>query len=825
MLIFPAKEGATSRLLSIIGRIEGFDPKKVIEMSTWCQRAAYVYPDEYRSAKGRLMNQTGFTEQSPILDERELLIFNKLTECRDLFGRRSLLYQTLLRATAPVEKDLKTIQREYKESTSPPPAFDPSMTTDYNSVPNRRTRRDIESWLRSNDYFPEMLRKIAKEELEWLSKLEPRYITLNNSTTTSLRYFGIDLTDIMGMTVVPNSFMDKFPKLGKFFKIVNRYCSDDGVLYLPYPEGERITGIGGVHKVIPDKDGKKREIYQMYPWVQVLSKGVHVFLDRIARRLPGNYTYDQKGLLQNIVDKGYNKKGKGFTFVGTDMSKYSDTLQRSFIMMILRTIGIPDDIVEELDILYSLPVYDEIKHMVWKDTNATYQGQYGDFPMITIANIVLQEYFYYYYKIPHQEGLNGAVGDDTCTGAKGKWLEMPYWIQNVYSAVGVRINSDKTSVLYDGEGAIDFVKLQLDGEGILWFLNLKAAKTGNWDKIITDVLESHLDMDSKIRFLKLYFPGVNVDRLLSISKMNGGVSDNPITEVDLAMYTYKMLQIKRVLEPKKDDLQRFIERLQAELNDQMSYLSDTALYGFLTEVDKQSIIDKQLDPEDYLVKRILNIVSIGYTGDKVQNLRYLIGHRPSELDTELKEYEFDLIHSHKEWDRSDYLLTWKQVCDHESWIAFRDKSSYNRLYSGTRLLELSELDLSTQGILDSFNHYHMEYNTLPVSDYKLIDQALREAENNSRMITALNMVGWIRSITCFNTKYYYLSLPKGDKRITYRLYEVSYNSRYDQIPFDVYEERIRPLVRLSYSEFYRHWSYWQENEEDFRRILKRCDIG
>lgn len=820
------KEGASLRLLQYTARVEGLDPIQATEAIQWCMKTALIHSSEYRAARGRLMNENPFTNQSPIIDPVERSVYDHLRKYKDMFGRTTLTYQTLLRATSYVTKSTATVRSEYLRSTNPPPAFDPSMPSEYNSASNREMRRDIIRWIKSSgEGFPSEIKGLFREMLHWLATKEPEYVVLTNGTTTSLVYFGINLTDIMGSCMCPDSFMDKFPKLGKFFKIRNRFCSNDGIEYVKYPEGPTITGIGGVHKVIPDKDGKTREIYQMYPWVQILSKSVHIALDRVARQLPGNYTYNQRQLLTNIVDRGYNKVGSDFTIVGTDMSKYSDTLLRSFIMDILRACGIPDDIVDEIDLLYSLPVYDDIKKCIWKGSVATYQGQYGDFPMITIANIVLQEYLYYWAKIPHIEGLNGAVGDDTCTGAPGKHLYMIDYIRQIYGSVGVRINSDKTSVLYDGRGAIDFVKLQVDCTGILGFLNIRATKTGNWDKVILDVMESHLPYDSKVKLLSYMFPDTNISALLNISILNGGISDHPINYLDLAGYSYKMLEVQRIMKPKRDEVYRFLMRLVKYLEEQMLELVDTALVGFLTKEDVQLLSQSpNIEPNEFLIKRILNIVSLGYKGNVITNLKSLIGHKPSELKEELEREESRIRKYHLEWGRFDYLLTWKQVQDYESWMAFRDRSSLRKLYRGDRLIRLSELDLSEQPIFNEFKFSNVGINTISVDEYDTLDRALRSTRNHEKIMTLLVKFGDVFTILSYGVTYHYIHMNWYGNTGIYRLYDITYRSEYDPIPEQFYNSRMFKYLRVSYQDFYRHWSDWQDNSEKYLDLLDRCKL-
>lgn len=821
------REGASLRMLQCAAITEGLNPIEVTEATNWCMKAALIHSGEYRAARGRLMNENPFTEQSPIIDPIEQAIYDHLREYRSRFGNETLVYQTLLRATSYVSADINTIHKDYIKNTNPPPAFDPNMPSEYDSVPNRKMRRDIIQWIKNgHEGFPQELKDLFRDMMKWLDNKEPEYIVLTNGTTTSLVYFGINLTDIMGTCMCPTSFMNRFPNIGKFFKVRNRFCDDDGVHYVTYPEGPTVTNIGGVHKVIPDKDGKVREIYQMYPWVQILSKAVHVAMDRVARKLPGNYTYDQRRLLLNIVERGYNKIGSDFTLVGTDMSKYSDTLIREFIMNLLRACGIPNEVVEELDDLYSLPIYDELKKCIWKDSVATYQGQYGDFPLITISNIVLQEYMYYWTKIPHIEGVNGAVGDDTCTGAPGRHLQMIEWIEKIYGSVGVRINPDKTSVLYDGRGAIDFVKLQVNCTGILGFLNIRAAKTCNWDKIVLDVMDSHLCYDDKVRLLTNLFPNTNIPALLNISKLNGGISDHPINELDLAGYCYKMLEIQRIMKPKRDDVYRFLQRLIQYLEEDLVELVDTPMVGFLTKEDITLLSQHpELDVNDYLVKRILNIVSLGYKGNEIANLNSLIGKIPSELDLELEEEEYSLRKDGLEWNRTDYLLTWKQVQDHESWMAFRDKSSLRRLYSGDRLFKLSQLDLSEQPIFNDFKFSNVGLNTIDLREYDQLDKALRSVRNHERVTQLLSKFGKVYTISCFGNTYYYIKIDWYGLKGNFRLYGVSYNSYYSMIPEQFYNTRMADYLRISYRDFYKHWTDWQDNSAEYLSLLGRCKFN
>lgn len=295
------------------------------------------------------------------------------------------------------------------------------------------------------------------------------------------------------------------------------------------------------------------------------------------------------------------------------MSKYSDTLDRAFIMKILEHIGIPEDVLQDIDKLYSCAVYDKETGKIYSESLATLQGEYGDFPLITIANIVIQYAIYAYLDQELKEGYNAAVGDDT-----GFIFEPNVdpdiafaVIKRFYNSVGVNINKLKTGRLIKGRGSCDFVKIHFDGEGILPHLEVRSYKLNNQDQVIRDIFDNPgFDADTKKNYFRIIFGKPISEYLMSIHKINGGLRTDRITVSDVQQFIANSWSIINEIDINHGQLVTFLEHARKELNENGYGLRDTCLCRFRTEKS-----DNPEEEDDNIIVNLLAISRLGFQED------------------------------------------------------------------------------------------------------------------------------------------------------------------------------------------------------------------
>lgn len=770
----------------------------------WAIKNAFNYPDKSREVRSSILQATG---RDPDWDAKTEEIYERYTSWLGICGRDSMLFNTLIRSVSVAQLSKKQVDNIQRKKDKDPPAFDTSFRAEQTEY-RRKLRLELSEWLRkSNDPWLASVRAKFSKEIERLKNLkEDQLIKLTNGTTTMIQWDTFNVNDIVSIVFCPEDFKDKFERLGKFFRVGNRYSEDDPFLYVEIPQCEMYSSYGGEHLNIPDKDGKIREIYRMFAWIQVLSKAVHKSMDNIVKDLEGNYTYNHREWLRNIVNKGWNKSKY---IIGTDMSKYSDTLDRSFIMELLEVFGFPTGIVTDLDLLYSQDIWDSLRQKGLHNTLATQQGQYGDFPFITLANLVLQRFVYYKLNLPCLEGYTAAVGDDTGMVFDKKPENIITVIQDVYGCVGVRINKTKTSELDHGVGRVDFVKRELTVDGIIDFLNTRAIWNNNIDSVIRDVFDLESCTDStKISILKAMFGIEGGENLAALSIINGGIKDTPISEGDLLIYLERNRQITKLLGYNPDETNLLLIRLQSYLKTydpiDEHYLCETPLISFLDEEEIERASDN-LDQLDEMIKlEILNMTRLGLRRGNKKHVQALLNKVPSELRSEFEK---------KDWDPTkdkEAAELWADVTNYETYAAYRRRSeAANRRKVSVMLPVIN-------GFFNDIGHYpipeYLYYPELLIKSVEEYTQAIipyKAARTIEILKGKLQNIKFETKSVCGNTYDYVKILEDNGRWKTYRLYDVLYHSRYDMIPRDKFDKYIAPQLKgynISYEDFTMLWS-------------------
>lgn len=586
-----------------------------------------LHPEDYKGLKSTFLHDD--TQAAGIITE----VFNTG------YDRNSHLFNTMLRCNNDLRISSKAI-RDIKMHEIPP-AFDDSMMSD------KYDYKDTLDLIKSRKVgtVNKIIDAISKE-FDIMGREDGYDIILTNGSTTGIQDEGMNILDINSIGYqAPQWFLDKFDYLIKQLTI-NNYSYN--MLDCPI-ESDSILGGEILH--IPDKEFKIRSIYRMYWFVQILSKRLHAKLDTVARKIPGNFTYNHRKWLYDIIEEGYNKNKYILT---TDMSKYSDTLSIDFMFDVL-AIAIKDkEVVRQMKELYSLPVVDNISKKVFDNPNGTYQGQYGDFPLITIMNCILQRIVYYRSGQKIRKGYLAAVGDDTGFIFDTYDLSLMQSVIDTYGSVGVQINRSKTHELIDGSGYGDFVKIEISGEGLVDFFNISNAYNNNVDGFIRDIYDSYL-IHKNVELLEADFSssfGNEIGlHLTNLSVINGGVMWNTITQEDIKLFKKRLVMVKQLNNKNVDDLRVWYDFYKETISSNEVSITSTPFVGWFNEESYRQWVKETSNAsmDDFIEGRIFNSNLIGHDPrlSKI-SINDLVG-----LDLKAVKYKLD---NDLEIDESVYQL-------------------------------------------------------------------------------------------------------------------------------------------------------------------------
>lgn len=768
-------EDARQGLFRLMNELDGITTKSAETIWDWSLRVSGLYPSDWREVKSNIMHGV----EGVVYGGHQLQIYNLLYDLMNKYGRESLTFNTVIRAVAHVKLSMRAVQERKKLDNSKPPAFDERLRAEVTDE-RLRMREELYDIIRTRGHkeINVILQKGRKIFNEYNMGKEPEIVLLKNGSSSHVEDRGYNMCDIaMNIMRPEDGRMDKFLEVSTYFGVENDFDELGDLVYLPLNK-ERATDTGGDHMYIPDKDGKEREVYRIHAYYQIISKGAHICFDRIAKGLRGNYTYDHRGWIRNLIAKGWNKDK---VIVCTDMSKYSDTLDRDFIMFLLREMGCPDAIVDSLDELYSLPIRDTTHNRVLTGTRATYQGQYGDFPLITIANLVLQSFVYYKLGEVERPGYKAAVGDDTGMIFENYHENMIEVIKDVYGCVGVNINTTKTSMIVFGEGRGEFVKLEFGANGIIPFVNPRSIEMANIDQICRDILDMEMaGYDVKERMAICLLGRERADRLMRLSKINGGISDHPITEEDLSIHMTKNMRIRELLGRREDELRIWLDKVEKDLEKDGNNLYMTPLRGFVNQemMDNSHLYD---DPNEIVKLAVLNMFKVGYSVDVDTDLRNAIGKIPSELKSKYDDWKESGRDPEK---RNDDVKLWELIEAYETQEAIRKRKEAQDKRKVSVYLPMLDNDLYTGG-LDEYNK--IMYTTMyvkSVEEYARVKEDMMKRKEASQAYSVLSTLGLLRHIDAFGKSYWYITWEGA----MYRLYYVDWNSKYHLMPRSKFDD-------------------------------------
>lgn len=656
----------------------------VSEMETLV-RHAKLNPSEFRSARAQFRHHKDMGIKTKHYQE----LIGYMTKLESKYGNRSLIFQTMIEAVSCVKLSSKQIQSLYRKSGLPP-AYDPSKRSPLSdpielsddpriSLKGSSIRADFFAWIDTTDdpiisHLKRMLTKpMVKRDG---TRKADKYALLRNGSTSGITYHNRRWLDIEAQCFVFPEFNYEYPAISRYFGIINHVEGLDNFVYLEIPNEWK--GMGGIHTVVSDKDGKMREVYFLLAAFQSICKGIVDRLDPKMRECWGIYTYRQKDWLESILEFGFNKTK---LLITVDMEKFSDTILRKYLLELLNHLGIPEPVITELEELLSVPIFDRVLDEPLGTHEVVLQGQYSVFLFMSVLNICLQRYINDIYnnrrsnkiRDDHTRFYSAALGDDTgMIFDRGEFSIIFRRIQEVYGSFGMRINELKSDHIDKGVGQGDFAKVHFDSAGIIDHINPKNIQNNNVDEFIKDILNLSKPTQYKIALLDSLFGTGSAKRIISLSSINGGLSDHAILEEDINYYINNLTRINFIInkENRPDEYGDLItlSRLYKEAG---SSILSSPLVLFIPE--EQRILIETLSEEeavDLLITSVLNANTVGADID-FEILKKAIGLQPSIL----KKAFTDEQHSQDKTILSEIYLEFKKF---DSFIAKRKLESTGR---------------------------------------------------------------------------------------------------------------------------------------------------
>lgn len=767
-------------------------------------RKAKLDPKSYRDARAEFRHH----REMGVRKEMYRQLIKYLSKLEDKYGYRSLPFQYMLEAVSCVTRTSDQVRKEYVRNPNPP-AYDKSRRSPYSIRPEdadedeaplanlgREMRRAFFKWIdTTNDPVIEQIKKVLHNPREYtdgngqIRLKSKRYVLTRNGSSSGIVFKGDKLMDIEAQCFKTDTVDEHvYPNISDYFGILN-LSPEDPAVYLQLEDTQE--GCLGFHTVVPDKDGKSREVYYFLPVIAAVGKGIADALDKGMRLLPGIYTYDQKLWIEEALDRNWNNLGMIIT---VDMEKFSDTIVRSYLMTLLVHLGIPKKVVREMDDLYSLPIWDTILNKSLGVHEVVLQGEYSVFMIMSLLNLCLQRYIIWavdnkvWDQIPLSVSrlLSAVLGDDTAL--KFESTDFPRaWklINDQYGAFGMMINDLKSDHIINGVGQGDFAKTHFDKYGIIDHLNPKNVDHRNIDGIINDILWMSKSTKYKRRMLESLFDKEIAANIMDLSIINGGSNDRPI-EIRDVYYLINNVQKLNLQYREMDQLEeeRVIDNISLEYRKLGLGLINSPLYYYVDKSLRDPLENMNKDEQDDLIKvSVLNADTIGMDLD-YDLLPSLVGKIPSEL--------------HHAYANS--RLFGYETEDSRLWGCMREYDQFVAKRKSEKKGNFSSLYLSCMnGAKETMEAGYYKVPFAKVSGIKNMDDYRKQEKAYKSGITYRIMRSeniWIYREWHWGTEHSYVSIPyEHEGRLlhkTRRLY-YAWNSKYEALSKEEFNVSLKPL--------------------------------
>lgn len=676
-----------------------------------CIKAAKRFPKDYRDVRASFRHHRDMGSRS----EGYMKIHSLLEGFGDTYGYRSLAFQTLLEAVNCVELSRDQVLRKWQKSKIAP-AYNPGIrsglstkATDDNGIPI-----SLDKFLSMNPSLSKIEYDLAIQGynrrcalLNWVSitpdpviqkvkdiirnprgvkgkdgKRIYRFSRLTNGSSAGIRVWDTDIMDIEAQCF-DGGFNTDFPAIKRYFGIANYDEDTDSYFYIPL--NNQWKGADGKHNVIPDKDGKSREVYIINWMFQCILKACVQRWDRDMREVPGIFTYKQGDWLDHVMEFEWNKR---MFIVTVDMEKFSDTIVREYLLELLYTLGLPKSVCNELNEILAPSIYDPTLDENMGSNDVVLQGQYLVFMIMSLLNLCIQRFIIYHFegdKIrEYTEDFinycNAVLGDDTgMVFTSGKLRDtITEYIKSTYGSFGMVINELKSDTIDKGVGQGDFAKEHFDCIGFIDHLNVKNVENQNLDGIINDILtlKGH-SIEYKEKMINSLFGESAAYEILHLNKINGGLLNAPISEEDVNIYINNLTRINLVMRNQSvAEEQTVLKRLAIEYRKYGFSLRNSPLLEFVPE-NKNSLMDLPEDESDQIIMGyVLQTDRIG-SDINLDLIRKSVGEVPSDMEKTWKEERFRS-------NKSMNSLIWNEFLKFDAFMAKRKmgkKGRYSSIYA------------------------------------------------------------------------------------------------------------------------------------------------
>lgn len=597
----------------------------------------------------------------------------------DELGVFSIAYQSITKMIIDCELSPADIKRSIKEQDVLPAAFSPSLVAKpsfevwpivsfVDGIFDRECAADPsyeERYANVNNLKRFLLSKKRKFFVQ--RRGVRRLISLHNGSSTRLEDF-VNIQDTNGSIYVSEEEVRLIKELEP---ILDWLKIDNFKETFQFLEASYHENTYGSVNYAPDDSGKVRISFLIDSCLQVISKAVHELLDYMVKDLACNGTYRQQAVIRNMIRKGRHiDKG---VILSTDMSKYSDTMQRDKMLEVLRWLEFPEEVLEAMDKLYSLSLWDSVLSRPTGKTAATYQGQYGDFPWITLMNIFnqLAAYDYvnfvyltrYYVQLKMSKlkgGLisrndtNAAVGDDTIMAfPKWEWSpeELFEIVKAVFNRVGVNINLSKTHWIHNGEGCCDFVKRFITADGLVPYIRIQSAVSSDLDERCEEMLRMYRDNmieeSEWDELVDMFLPPAYAEPLKDLHILNGGIKNRIIEPSDIKMFCCKNRVYSTMQKVKnQDEIRKWIDMVHKCYQIR---LKDTHLISFLVNEIKD--VDQESNDEEVLFE------------SEDENDEWELFHKGEDFKVDMTRETREMSYAEFESKRQLEYSSWEEVRD------------------------------------------------------------------------------------------------------------------------------------------------------------------
>lgn len=206
--------------------------------------------------------------------------------------------------------------------------------------------------------------------------------------------------------------------------------------------------------IIKNKGRGTRFIFFSNSQVNSFLKVINDCFEKSFRSCKYLGVYNQDKAIEDIITIFNQNKNRSMSVLSLDVSKYSDTLPKGILYRVCNLLTGDESLSKAIVEAIGLPI--EFNGKLYEH-NASLQGMYFDFSLITIVNLYIQIAI----TIACEERFihSSVVGDDACTILTGdKHIQFAEIGREVWALTGNKVNLNKMVACNTKEGELTFLK-------------------------------------------------------------------------------------------------------------------------------------------------------------------------------------------------------------------------------------------------------------------------------------------------------------------------------------------------------------------------------